>query len=62
MTDMLIVSYRSAWRKLWGTEPPEIRKVASKSYQIVSEDGESPVFGYTKLQRIVRTMDRWSKA
>jgi hypothetical protein len=38
--DRLIVQYRKAWRKLWRSEPPIVRKVGKRCVEIVSEDGK----------------------
>lgn len=57
--DYLIVSYRRAWRELWRTEPPVIRKVGRASVIIISEHGKSGFIDARTLAQRIADMMTW---
>jgi hypothetical protein len=56
----LIVQYRSAWKKLWRTDPPIVRKHGNDSVIIVSEHGENKLSAFDFEGRII-DMRHWAE-
>lgn len=58
--DTLIVQYRSAWRRLWKSEPPVIRKAGKASVIITSEHGQSGYVNASTLSGRIQDMPFWA--
>jgi len=59
--DSLIVQYRAAWRKLWKSEPPVIRKAGKASVVIISEHGQSGFVSASVLAGRITDMLFWAR-
>ena len=58
----LETEYRSAWRRLFGDEPPVIKKVSARTWRIWSADGVSPNLNESRLRGIIESMKIWARA
>lgn len=59
--DYLIVRYRRAWRELWKSEPPIIRKAGTACVVIVTDRGQSGYINQRNFAARINDMMTWSE-